>query len=377
MPDQPFTIAFDQAARNDLHRRLDATIWSDAVTDDWSYGTSRPFLQHLLQHWRHDYHFDAAEQRLNAMPQYRADIDGFAVHYRRMPGRGTTPKPLLLINGWPSSFVEYERLAPMLADPAAFGGSSEDAFDVIMPALPGFGFSDRPTRPDQVHAENLFHTLMTRHLGHDRFLASGTDIGAGVARRLASKYPDAVRGIHVSAVPDPELTPSARPLTEAERAYQAQSARWSAEEGAYEHLHYTRPQTLAFALADSPAGLASWIVEKFWSWSDHGPDLFQTFPPDMLIDNLMIYWITGTIGASMRTYYEHAHFRPSDTSRLEVPTAICTWPNDLVVPPREWAERSCNVRQYTSQRSGGHFPAWEVPEAYAADLRRFARSLEA
>ena len=185
-----------------------------------------------------------------------------------------------------------------------------------------------------------------------------------------------MRGIHVSAVPDPDLTRSAPPPTAAERAYQAQAARWSAEEGAYEHVHYTRPQTLAFALSDSPAGLASWIVEKFWAWSDHGADLLELFPPDMLVDNLMIYWITGTIGASMRYYYDHAHFRPRDHTRLAVPTAICTWPRDLVVPPREWAERSCNVCQYTQQPSGGHFPAWEAPAAYAADLTEFARLLE-
>ena len=197
------------------------------------------------------------------MPQYRVVVDGFGLHYGHLKGNGPHPRPLLLMNGWPSSFVEYRSLAPMLADPAAFGGSADDAFDVVMPALPGFGFSDHAARPGQLWPEKLFHRLMTEHLGHRRYLASGTDIGAGAAVRLALKYAEAVRGIHVSAVIDPPLTSASPPFTKAEDAYKASSARWEAEEGAYEHLHYTKPQTLAFALADSPVGLASWIVEKF------------------------------------------------------------------------------------------------------------------
>ena len=375
---QECRFRFGLPLREDLERRLAEVRWSDAVTTDWQYGTNRKFLQALINHWRSGYDFDAAEQRLNALPQYRATIDGFVLYYRILKGRGPEARPLLLMNGWPSSFVEYGKLAPRLADPAAFGGSPEDAFDVVIPALPGFGLSDRPTRPDQVNTEDLFHALMTRHLGYARYIASGTDIGAGIAARLALKHPDTVRGIHVSAVVDPPLTANSPPLTEAEKAYQARSSRWEAEEGAYEHLQYTKPQTLAFALADSPVGLASWIVEKFFSWSDHGEDLLQVFPADMLIDNLMVYWSTETIGSSMRYYYEAAHFRlpfrPGD--HVRVPTALCMWPKELVVVPKEWAERFYNVQQYTVQLHGGHFPGWEQPDAYAHDLQAFARLLD-
>ena len=375
--DMRFSVVFGQGLRDDLRRRLEATRWSDAVTADWRYGMSRPFLQALVRSWGSDYDFDAAQQRFNALPQFRAVVRGFGIHYVHLRGRGSRRRPLLLMNGWPSSFVEYRKLAPMLADPASFGGSSDDAFDVVMPALPGFGFSDRPTRPHQVWPEDLFHALMTEHLGYRRYLASGTDIGAGVASRLALAHPDAVSGIHISAAADPPLDPSSPALTEAERAYRQDVARWEANEGAYEHVHYTRPQTLAFALADSPAGLASWIVEKFHSWSDHGPDLLGTFPAEMLIDNVMVYWTTGTIGSSMRAYYESAHFRKALVAgeRVRVPTALCVWPKDIARPPREWAERFYDVRQYTSQPQGGHFPAWEAPEAYAHDVRRFATSL--
>ena len=347
------------------------------MTSDWQYGMESGFLQALVQHWRTDYDFDAAEERLNASPQYRTSIDGFGVHYVHLRGRGPRPRTLLLMNGWPSSFVEYGRLAPRLADPAAFGGSADDAFDVVIPALPGFGFSDRPTRPDQARAEDVCHALMTERLGCASYLACGTDIGAGVATRLALRFPGAIAGIHVSAVADPPLDETSPALTVAENAYKVRSAKWEVEEGAYEHLHYTRPQTLAFALADSPVGLASWIVEKFHFWSDHGDDLLEIFPADMLIDNLMIYWSTRTIGSSMRSYYDHAHYRaPLRTSdRVRVPTAVCMWPEDLVLAPREWAERFYNVRQYSVQARGGHFPAWEAPEAYADDIRAFASTL--
>lgn len=194
---------------------------------------------------------------------------------------------------------------------------------------------------------------------------------------MALKYPDKVCGIHISSVVDPPLTAVSPPLTDAEKAYKDRSVRWEAEEGAYEHLHYTKPQTLAFALADSPGGLASWIVEKFYFWSDHGDDLLKTFPPDMLIDNLMIYWATETIGSSMRLYYDHRHFRApfKASDHISVSTAVCMWPKDLVHAPREWAERFYNVQQYSAQRLGGHFPAWEAPDTYAQDLRLFARSL--
>lgn len=377
MSDKAFHISFDSDLRKDLRQRLVQTRWSDAVTTDWLYGMNESFLKTLVQYWYAVYDFDAAEKRLNALPQFRANVGDFGISYIHLKGRGSNPKPLLLMNGWPSSFVEYGKLAAMLADPAAFGGAAGDAFDVVIPALPGFGYSDRPTRPYQVNAEDLFHALMTEHLGYPRYIASGTDIGAGVATRLALKHPDSVMGIHISAVVDPPLTADSAPLSDAEKAYQATAARWEADEGAYEHLQSTRPQTLAFSLADSPAGLASWIVEKFYFWSDHSNDLLRTFSLDMLIDNLMIYWTTGTIGSSMRYYYDSYHLRPKlrASDHVNAPTAICMWPKDLVTAPKAWAERFYNVQQYTHQKHGGHFPGWEAPDEYAQDVRRFAKRL--
>ncbi len=299
-------------------------------------------LRSLAGHWRDRYDVRAAEQRLNAWPQFRAMFDGFGVHYVVLRGRGPWPTPLLLMNGWPSSFVACRRLAPMLADPAAFGG---DAFDVVMPALSGYGFSDRPTRPDQIWPEDLSHRLMTEHLGYGSYVASGTDIGAGTARWLALKHPDAVGGIHVSAVADPPFNDASPPLTAAEAASRARSARWEAAEGACEHLHYTKPQTLAFALNDRPFGLASWIVEKFHAWSDHGRDLLETFPAEMPLDNVMIYWAIETNGSSMRLYYDSAHLRP----------APCR-PRSACGRRISWQLRSCTRIEEVSIRRPGLCP---------------------
>lgn len=364
----PWHSPFNAAFAADLRRRLAQVRWSDNVVGDWSYGTAQQALRQLVHHWHAGYDWTKAAKRINALPHFHADVDGFALHFLRFKSRSASPQPLLLLNGWPSSFVEYGKLAPMLADMG---------FDVIIPALPGFGYSARPGAPNQVQAVELFHRLMTEGLAYPSYMISGTDIGAGVASRMALAYPGAVHGLHISSVMDPALDEASPPLTADELAYQRTVKKWHAEEGAYMHLQATRPQTLAYALNDSPAGLASWILEKFRYWSDAGEDLFEVFPLDMLVDNLNIYWSTQTIGSSMRAYYEAKHFRapPAIGERVLVPTAICMWPRDLVLAPKSWAERFYNVRQYTVQQRGGHFPAWELPDLYAADLREFLLAL--
>ena len=346
------------------------------MTGDWQYGMKSSLIQTLTQFWRETYNFNVAEERLNHLPHARIYINDFAISYVHIKGVGAHRTPLLLLNGWPSSFVEYSKLAGQLTQQGARVDCAAESFDIVIPAFPGFGYSERPTRPHQVDTEDMFHILMTEGLGYSRYWVSGTDIGAGVATRLALKFPQAVQGIHISSVVDPTLGDDSPPLTDAERVYRSSCAEWASQEGAYEHLHYTRPQTLAFALADSPVGLASWILDKFHSWTDHDDDLFQVFPPEVLIDNLMVYWATETIGSSMRYYYDALHYRESlaREDRVTVPTAVCMWPKDLVTAPIEWAQRFYNVQQYTLQVHGGHFPAWEAPEVYAADLRSFTHS---
>ena len=365
---EKFRIDIPKSVIADLQARLNNTRWNDAVTDDWSYGTQRSLLEKLIQFWLQDYDWMNREAVLNELPHFRADIDGFHVHFLHFKGKTAAAKPLLLMNGWPSSFIEYQKLAPLLLD----GG-----FEVVMPALPGFGFSDRPVQPHQVRAVDLFFRLMTEGLGYERFAVAGTDIGAGAATRLGLEHPEQVSGVHVTSVVDPPRDSSSAPLSQAEKEYQAQAERWEEEEGAYSSIQSTRPQTLAFGLADSPVGLASWIIEKFYVWSDCRGDLLDVFPMEMLIDNLMVYWVTATIGSSVRLYYESKRWpRPFKVGdRVKPPSAVLVLPKDLALPPREWAERFYNVKRYNLAERGGHFPAWEVTDLYAKDLLEFFRSV--
>lgn len=358
---------FDSGFADDVRQRLRQVRWTDEVVDDWRQGTASAPLRELVAYWLNTYDWDSAAARINALPHHRATMNGAAMHFLHCKGTGPARTPLLLTNGWPSSFVEYMRLAPLLAD----------TFDIVIPAHPGYGYSARPAVLGAASSVDLFHRLMTEGLGYTHYIVSGTDIGAGVATRMAMTYPDAVRGLHIAAVVDPPLDNASAPLEEEELAYQQEVQKWSADEGAYLHLQATRPQTLAYGLNDSPVGLASWIVEKFRYWSDAGPDLWAVFPLEMLVDNLNIYWSTQTIGSSMRLYYEARHLRTPLKSgdRVVVPTAVCMWPKDLVTAPETWARRFYNVQRYTLQPHGGHFPAWEQPALYAADLRAFAAQL--
>ena len=360
----PFTVPYDQLVIDDLRRRLEASRWNDAVTTDWSQGTESGFLAELIAYWRSRYDWRERLAVLNRLPHRRATIDGYGVHFLHSNGQGSKSMPLLLMNGWPSSFVEYQRLLPLLT-------GSEPSFDVVIPTHPGFGFSDKPVRPYETEPAELYPKLMTA-LGYDRYMVAGTDIGSGVATRIALHQPDRVLALHVSAVSPKPDRPGDRPTTDAEVAYASRAATWSRDEGGYQAIQSSKPQTLAFGLADSPVGLASWIVEKFYGWTDCGGDLLSVWPMETLIDNLMIYWITNSIGSSVRYYYEGSRLRPplKPDDYVRAPTAIAMWPHDLALAPRELAERLYNVRRYTLMLKGGHFPAWEAPELYADDLRR-------
>lgn len=365
----------DEEILRDLHERLKRARWNDAVQEGWAYGTDRAFLRSLAEYWSLKYDWRSCESSINTLPMRRVEISGLGIvfiHYESQRSR----IPLLLLNGWPSSFLEYSQILSLLHSNNA---SPFGLFDLVIPSMPGFGFSDRPERPWQIDTVDLFLRLMRDVLGYKRFLIAGTDIGAGVATRMALKYPESLMGIHITSVVDPPGAEEDRTLTSAELAYVAQREKWNREEGAYEVVQCTRPQTLAFGLADSPIGLASWIIEKFYNWTDCRGDLTSVFPFDALLDNIMIYWVTGTIGSSVRYYYESRHFREplQPDQRVSVPTAVTVFPKDLVLPPREWAERFYNVTRYSRAPMGGHFPAWEAPRFYACELANFARDLTA
>ena len=376
----PFTIDVPDEVLSDLARRIRATRWPQpAPGDAWAQGTDRAFLERLLVRWADDFDWRAEERRLNSFRHFHAGIDGVRIHFvhaRAREGRGI---PLILTHGWPSSFVELLPLVPMLTDPAAHDLDAP-AFDLVLPSLPGYGFSERPPQANSRTVARLWHELM-RGLGYERYGAGGGDFGAGVATHMALENPAAMIGIHLSTLDIwPPTGEGTRPLTEAESAYVAHVGRWDAVERGYSAIQSTRPQTLGYGLTDSPAGLAAWILEKWRAWSDSGGDLERRFPRDFLLTLLTIYWVTGTITSSMRDYFDNrwhpAELRPG--TRVPVPAGIANFDHNFVSegePPREWAERLYDVRRWTAMPRGGHIAAAEEPELLARDIAAFFAQL--
>jgi pimeloyl-ACP methyl ester carboxylesterase len=377
---QPFTIAIPDEVLADLRERLARTRLPGEVADSgWQYGTNLAYLKELIDYWRTRYNWRAHEREMNRFAQFKVDIDGCRVHFIHEPGRGPNPKPLLLVHGWPGSVYEFQRIIPMLTDPAAHGGDPRDSFTIIAPSLPGYGFSDDPGRGMNVQRmARVFHELMTGALGYARFGAQGGDWGAAIVSGLGYDFPADLIGIHLNLVA--VAMPADRrgkELDDAEKRHLAQQEEWRREEMGYRWLHATKPQTLAYALNDSPAGLAAWIVEKFRTWSDCGGDVERRFSKDQLLTNVTIYWATQTINSSMRLYYEQQHnpFRPAPGRRIEVPAGAALFPAEIGRPPRAWAEHLYNIKRWTEMPTGGHFAAMEEPAALAAELRAFFRDL--
>jgi microsomal epoxide hydrolase len=373
---EPFQIRIPESALSDLAARLGRTRFADAVKDaGWRYGADRGFMEALADHWRARFDWRAQEARLNAFPQFVADVDGQRIHFIHVRGKGPDPLPLVITHGWPSSFAEFSKIIPLLADPAAHGGRAEDSFDVIAPSLPGYGFSARPAAPGMSSpaVTALWAKLMTDTLGYERFAAHGGDIGGGIANRLARYFPDRLIAIHTMVAPTVDLA-AAGDASEAERAFVALGDAWELEEGAYGHQQRTRPQTLAFALNDSPVGLAAWIAEKWRAWSDCGGDVLSRFSMDELLTTISIYWFTQTIGSSMRIYFETAHAQePKPERRIDVPARLFLTTEPVDRCPREYAARSFANLYYGLAPKGGHFLAAEEPELLAEDIRAWFR----
>lgn len=379
---QPFKIEVAQLVLDDLQARLRLTRWPDEIAGaKWDYGTNREYLKKLAGYWQQGYDWRAQEAQLNQFAQYRAEVDGMNLHFIQEPGRGPNPMPLLLTHGWPDSFYRMHKLIPLLTDPAKYGGRAEDAFTVVVPSMPGYGFSDKPTEPgcNPVRIAALFAQLMTETLGHARYGAHGGDWGSSVTEQLAHHNPESLLGIHLTDIPYSHLfTVNEKELTGPEQAYLKAGKAWQMTEGAYAMIQSTKPQTLAYGLNDSPVGLLGWIIEKFQRWSDTDGDLEQAFSKDELLTNVMIYWVTETINSANRLYYETQHHPPTNAaSYCEVPTGVAVFPKDLLPPPRAFAERFFNVQRWTKMPRGGHFAALEAPELLAAELRELFRPLRA
>lgn len=380
---EPFQVPFDPTVMDNLRARLARTRWPDQVEDPWASGADLAYLRDLAGYWATQFDWSSQVERLNRFSHFRADVQGHGIHFLLQRGSGPKPFPLVLTHGWPGSFLELLKIVPLLADPARFGGDPADAFDVVVPSLPGYGFSDPPAEPgmDPRRIAGLWRELMVEGLGYRRFGAQGGDWGASVTTRLALQAPGEVAGIHLNYIPGsyrPYRGGGSRALSEPEALFVRRCEEWGDTEGGYAAIQRTKPQTLAYGLSDSPVGLAAWIVEKLRSWSDCGGALEARFQPDELLTWVMIYWTTGTIASSMRLYREAArhplHF--GEGERVRVPCGVALFPAETPAnPPREWVERVYDVCRWTEMPRGGHFAAWEEPGLLARDIREFFREL--
>ena len=375
---RPFTLAVDPRAVDDLQDRLARVRWPDeAPQAPWAYGTSLAFMQELVAHWRDGFDWRRTEAALNAWPQYMTRIDDIDVHFLHVPGRGPAPKPLLLSHGWPGSILEFMKLIPLLTDPAAHGGDARDAFSVVVPSLPGYTLSFREHQPRKSLPEigAMFHQLMQR-LGYTRYAAQGGDWGSFVTAWLGAQRADHVLGIHLNLLP---LRRDAAMFTnpdDDEKRFLGELELFLKEETGYQAIQGTRPQTLAFALADSPVGLAAWFAEKYRAWTDCAGDPRNALTMDEMLGNISLYWFTNCIGASFWPYYARLHGRWPIDGRISVPTGYCEFPREILRPPRRAAERVfVDIRRWSVMPQGGHFAALEQPEALAQEIRAFFREL--
>lgn len=378
----PFMIQIEEETLADLRARIHKTRWPDQIPGiEWQQGVERGYLRQLLAYWADEFDWRAQERTLNSFHHFRAELDGVRIHFVHERARGGQGIPLILTHGWPSTFVELLPLAPLLTDPAAHGIEGP-AFDVIIPSLPGYGFSERPARTgvNYRYTAALWHRLM-RGLGYTRYGAYGSDFGSGVATLMALDNPTPLLGVHLSNMDiAPYLGPGSRPLSDAERNYLERNDMFWQVEGGYKAIQSTKPQTLGYGLNDSPAGLAAWIIEKWRSWSDSHGDLDARFSRDFLLTTLTLYWATQTITPSIRDYYDNrwssVTLGPDDF--VHTPTGIAVFAHnfsDEGIPPRELAGRLYNIRRWTPMPRGGHFAAREEPELLARDIVDFFGAL--
>ena len=381
-----FTVQVAEPVLEDLRQRLARARWIDeAPGAGWDHGLDVKYMRGLVDYWRSGFDWRSQEAAINRFDHFRADLGGRKVHFIHERGRGPNPLPIVLTHGFPDSFLRFTKIIPMLADPARHGGNAEDAFDVVVPSIPGYGFSDRAEKDGMLfRVGDLWHELMTRVLGYEQFVAHGGDWGSTITELLARDHGEAVVGIHLTDVPffhafRPPDDPSAH-----EKKYLESIAKFGQNQGAYAMIQSAQPQALSLGLNDSPAGLAAWLVEKFRRWSDCDGDVETRFTKDELLANVTLYWVTETIDTSFAPYFDSTHAGAGTWIKQgikqwrgssDVPAAFAIFPKDLSNPPREWAERFFNVERWTEMPRGGHFAALEEPELLVEDIREFFRPM--
>lgn len=387
MTKEKFTVAIPDNVLDDLRERLARTRFApDFANADWTFGTEANYLKELVAYWRDRFDWRAVEREMNGYAHYRTTIDGMPIHFIHEPGKGPKPIPIIMSHGWPWTFWDLHKVIRPLADPAAHGGDARDAFDVIVPSLPGYGFSTplTTTGVNYWNTADLWVKLMREVLGYDKFAAQGGDWGALITAQLGHKYAQHLIGVHVHLLASlgffgGQGGPKPEDFAPEEKGWLEHNRRFITQGSGYMAIQSTRPQTLAQALNDSPAGLCSWILEKRRAWSDCGGDVERRFSKDDLCTTMTLYWATQSFNTSARYYYEAAHnpWRPSHdrTPVVEAPTGAAVFLKEVMLMPRRWAERYYNLKRWTVMPSGGHFAPMEEPQALIDDIRAFFRPL--
>ena len=372
----PFRIEATEAELDDLKRRLAATRWPEPETvDDWSQGIPLSYVQEVCGYWAKEYDWREREARLNRFAQFKTEVDGLGIHFVHARSPHADALPLLITHGWPGSIVEFHKVIEPLTDPTAHGGAAADAFHVVCPSLPGYGFSDKPTASGWGvgRIADAWGQLM-RRLGYERYLAQGGDWGAMVTTCVGAQDPDGCAGIHLNmpiALPDPETLAN---LSETEKSAMASMQHYEQWDSGYSKQQSTRPQTLGYGLVDSPAGQAAWILEKFWSWTDCDGHPEKVLTRDELLDNVMLYWLPAAAASSARLYWESFRSPPMDP--VKVPVGCSIFPKEIFRTSKRWAEKRFDeLIHWNELEKGGHFAAFEQPEAFINEVRTCFRSL--
>ncbi len=386
MKKEPFKVHIPDETLNDLRERLKRTRWPrDFANDDWRYGTNLEYLRELVQYWIDRYDWRAVERQINSFSNFKTEIEGVPIHFIHEKGKGPKPIPLIVTHGWPWTFWDINKVIRPLADPASNGGDPADAFDVVVPSLPGYGFSTPLTTPgiNYWRTADMWVTLMQDVLGYGKFAAQGGDWGSIITHQLGHKHADKLIGVHMNMAIDLNLWGAKFPGPDQygpdEKGFFERSLAFFQEGSGYSAIQTTRPQTIAYAMNDSPAGLCSWILEKRRAWSDCDGKVETRFTKDELLTTMTIYWATESYGTSARFYYEAVHnlWKPSHdrTPTIEAPTGIAVLPKEVVLMPRKWADGYYNLKRWTRFKSGGHFAHMEEPAALVEDIRAFFRPL--
>lgn len=375
MPVRPFSINIPEEVLVDLRGRLSRTRWPDEIAGSgWEYGASLSYVKELADYWLHTFDWRRVEREINAYPNFIGEIDGHAIHFLHVKGRGKRSVPLVITHGWPGSFLEMMKLIPLLTD------HDDLTFDLVVPSMPGYGFSEKITVPGcNAHLMGALWYKLMQELKYDRFGVQGGDFGASVSTVIALRNPAHVIGLHLNYIESyyrPYIPPG-ESMTPGEIQFDRDSNAWYDREGAYAHQQRTRPLTLAYGLNDSPIGLCAWIIEKYFRWADCKGNIESVFTKDELLANVTLYWVTQTLHSSIRLYNEMSkaplHFGKDDF--VGVPVGIARFPLEDPFPPRKYIERGYNVRRWTAMPAGGHFSSMEKPELLAGDIREFFREI--